>query len=191
MSLAIDDLMHEHDAILSSFRILDGMSRALAAGQPIAASDAVELLGFLREFGDSCHHGKEEGFLFPAMVHAGLPSESGPVAVMLHDHTQGRAWLQAMEQALGPEFRPDAFLTALRGYVTLMRSHIAKENNVLFPMAENLLDAETLQTLFDQFEEHEARVIGPGRHQQLHALLESLIARYPAAAHSQHSHGVH
>ena len=41
MSLAIDDLMHEHDAILSSFRILDGMSRALAAGQPIAASDAV------------------------------------------------------------------------------------------------------------------------------------------------------
>lgn len=187
MSLAIDDLMHEHDAILSSFRILDGMSRALAAGQPIAASDAVELLGFLREFGDSCHHGKEEGFLFPAMVHAGLPSESGPIAVMLHDHTQGRAWMQAMEDALAPAFNPDAFVSALHSYVLLMCSHIAKENNVLFPMAENILEADQLQTLFDQFEAHEAQVIGAGRHEELHALLEQLLARYPAPA-AAHAH---
>ena len=121
------------------------------------------------------------------MVDAGLPQQSGPIAVMLHDHTQGRAWMQAMEDALAPAFNPDAFVSALHSYVLLMRSHIAKENNVLFPMAENILEADQLQTLFDQFEAHEAQVIGAGRHEELHALLEQLLARYPAPA-AAHAH---
>ncbi|MFZ1363301.1 MAG: hemerythrin domain-containing protein [Brachymonas denitrificans] len=187
MSLAIDDLMHEHDAILASFQLLDGMSHTLAVGKQISADDAAQFVAFLREFGDKCHHGKEEGFLFPAMIEAGLPQQSGPIAVMLHDHTQGRAWMQAMEDALAPAFNPDAFVSALHSYVLLMRSHIAKENNVLFPMAENILEADQLQTLFDQFEAHEAQVIGAGRHEELHALLEQLLARYPAPA-AAHAH---
>ena len=41
--------------------------------------------------------------------------------------------------------------------------------------------------LLDQFEAHEAQVIGAGRHEELHALLEQLLARYPAPA-AAHAH---
>ena len=38
---------------------------------------------------------------------------------------------------------------------------------MLFPMAERLLSQEQLDALFEAFEQHEAQVIGPGRHEQL------------------------
>ena len=184
---ATDDLRAEHEGILRMLGVMRAISTRIEAGGTVPAAELTGILDFLKIFADKCHHGKEEGFLFPAMIEAGLPQQSGPIAVMLHDHTQGRAWMQAMEDALAPAFNPDAFVSALHSYVLLMRSHIAKENNVLFPMAENILEADQLQTLFDQFEAHEAQVIGAGRHEELHALLEQLLARYPAPA-AAHAH---
>ena len=36
----------------------------------------------------------------------------------------------------------------MRGYIVLLRNHIAKENNVLFRMADNVLSEEEQQELF-------------------------------------------
>ena len=57
-------------------------------------------IGFLKEFADKCHHGKEEGLLFPAMVAAGIPDKGGPIGVMLAEHTQGRQFIRDMEESL-------------------------------------------------------------------------------------------
>jgi hemerythrin-like domain-containing protein len=65
MSKAIDDLMHEHEAILSGLGILDAMVGQLGQKSPPSAEDLSSFLGFLKEFADKCHHGKEEGILFP------------------------------------------------------------------------------------------------------------------------------
>lgn len=65
MSRAIDDLMNEHDAILSALKILRAIAQRVAAGQPTEAEDIAAFIGFLKEFADKCHHGKEEGILFP------------------------------------------------------------------------------------------------------------------------------
>lgn len=77
MSTAIEALRHEHDAILFALKILDSMGRRAAVGDTIDRSDVNEFLGFLREFADKCHHGKEEGLLFPALIDAGLPCQGG------------------------------------------------------------------------------------------------------------------
>ena len=53
---------------------------------------------------------------------------------------------------------------------------------VLFPMAEQALSAAQLDALFDAFEAHEATVMGPGRHAQLHAFLGDMKAKYLGAA---------
>lgn len=60
----------------------------------------------------------------------------------------------------------------------LLQAHIEKENSVLFPMAEKVLSATQLGELYESFENHEATVVGPGRHEQLHALLKGLMAKY-------------
>lgn len=180
MSRAIDDLLHEHDAILFALGILDDMEQRVSSGQPTSTEDIAAFLGFLKEFADKCHHGKEEGFLFPALTAAGISLQGGPVGVMLHEHAQGREAIAQMEVSLHPTLDPARFSSAARGYADMLRAHIDKENNILFPMAEKALSARQLDELFDQFEGHEENVIGAGRHEELHGRLKGLHNKYAA-----------
>ena len=41
---------------------------------------------FTQNFTDVCHHGKEEEALFPALEKAGMPTNMGPIHMMLLDH---------------------------------------------------------------------------------------------------------
>lgn len=178
MTKAIEELRHDHDAILSSLSILDSMVGKL--GKPNAPSaDALKsYIGFLKEFADKCHHGKEEGILFPALTEAGLPSQGGPVGVMLHEHVEGRELIRQMEKAVNGKVDAVAFAGAARGYAELLRAHIAKENDVLFPMAEQMLAADQMAQIKARFVEHEETVIGHGRHEELHRLLKELKQKY-------------
>ena len=54
-------------------------------------------------------------------------------------------------------------------YRDLLRSHRAKKNNVLFMMADKLLDDKKQDELYERFEIHEETVIGHGVHEELHS----------------------
>jgi hemerythrin-like domain-containing protein len=181
MSKAIEDLRHEHEAILSALTILDGITARLEKGTAVEADDLLGFIGFLTEFADKCHHGKEEGILFPALAKAGIPQKGGPIGMMLAEHAQGRELIRTMKGAVGktPEF--PKFAQAAAEYSNLLRNHIRKENTALFSAAENVLTASQLEKIFESFEEHEEKVIGHGRHEQLHELLKGLRSKYTAA----------
>ncbi len=179
MSKAIDDLKHEHEAILSALQILETIGARMASGKTVDKRDIHGFIGFLKEFADKCHHGKEEGILFPALTKAGIPEKGGPVGVMLQEHAQGRKLIKDMEDAMAKTTDPSKFTGASREYSALLRAHIQKENNVLFPTAERALTPSQLDGLYDAFEEHEEKVIGQGRHEELHAMLTDLKKRYP------------
>lgn len=180
MSKAIDELKHDHDAILSALKILDTMVGRLGKAGAPSADDLQSFIGFLKEFADKCHHGKEEGILFPALTDAGMPKQGGPVSVMLSEHVEGRTLIQEMEKALSGTVDAKAFAEAAREYADLLRAHIAKENDVLFPAAERLLASPELQRIHGKFQEHEETVIGHGRHEELHRMLKELKQKYPA-----------
>lgn len=177
VSQAIDVLRHEHDAILMALKILDQISDAARQGNATSA-DVMRFLGFLGEFADTCHHGKEEGLLFPAMIAAGLPADGGPISVMLSDHAQGRMLVAAMASATEPVMSPTAFAQAATAYADHMRAHIEKENTVLFPMADRIIASDVLDGLVSAFESHEENVMGSGRHEQLHDTLKELKVKY-------------
>jgi hemerythrin-like domain-containing protein len=178
MSRAIEDLLQDHAAILSALNLLAQINRKLATAGPVDPGDLSAFVGFLKEFADTCHHGKEEGLLFPAMAEAGVPQAGGPLGVMLYEHEQGRRWIAAMSAAIEPQLDATAFIRAAEGYTELLQAHIGKENQVLFPIAERVLSPERLESLYQAFEDHESKVIGQGRHQELHELLESLNKKY-------------
>lgn len=177
MSAAIEVLRHEHDAILVALQVLDRLADQAEQGSA-ASDDIADFIGFLREFADTCHHGKEEGLLFPAMIAAGLPETGGPIPVMLQDHAQGRDLVAAMGRASAPLLDAESFARAARAYSEHLRAHIRKENEVLFPMAEQIVPTDILARLHGEFEQHEERVMGHGRHEQLHAMLKDLKARH-------------
>jgi len=179
MSKAIDDLKNEHDAILSAIQILERMIAGIEKAPSVNTKDMQDFIGFLKEFADKCHHGKEEGLLFPALIQAGLPEKGGPIGVMLADHAQGRQFIRDMEESLTPELDRVKLAQAAGGYAALLRNHIQKENTLLFPMSEKMLTETQLEQLYEGFEEHEEKVIGQGRHEELHAMLKSLQEKYP------------
>ena len=178
MSEAIEDLKHEHEAIISSLGILDQIAAGIGKGLKPDKSDLGNFIRFLKEFADKCHHGKEEGILYPALIQAGMPEKGGPIEVMLTEHTQGRNFIKAMEHAIaiGPDHK--AFADAATKYSSLLVNHIQKENNVLFPMAERTFDKKRLEQIYRAFEEHEEKVIGHGRHEELHQMLKELKIKY-------------
>jgi len=179
------ELSQEHQAILEMIRILDKMAERLEAGTSVDAKDLEDAVEFIRVFADKCHHAKEEGHLFPEMERAGIPRGRGPIAVMLAEHDQGRKHVAAMAAALrgagkGHKKAKAAFAAAARGYGEILTRHIFKEDRILFPMADNKLSPDQQASLEECFAEVEKTVVGEGRHEELHRLLERLAAAYPA-----------
>ena len=177
MSQAIDDLRHDHEAILSAWDILD---RIEAAGRQGTASsgDITSFISFLKEFVDKCHHGKEEGMLFPDLAQAGASEQESSVPALLSEHEEGRALIRTMEEASHPVLQPEPFSAAAKAYSHHLRAHIEKENGILFPAAEQALGEGELESLRRAFDRHEDEVIGHGRHEELHRMLHELRAKY-------------
>jgi len=180
---ATEILIREHELILRGVAVLERMARRASAGQDVPAGDARSLVEFIRKFADACHHAKEEGVLFPAMIEAGIPAQGGPVAVMLGEHDQGRAAVKAMDEAIAgfgsDPAAPGAFASAAFAYATLLTNHIFKENNVLFRMADQVIPASKDAEMVAAYDEHEARVTGPGEHERFHATIGALEQAYP------------
>ena len=148
---ATSRLREEHGHILAVADALASLVGAADAGRWDVDGFA-DCVTFIRLFADACHHGKEEDLLFPELVAAGLPREQGPIAVMLHEHQQGRALARHMAGALdaaraGDEAARATLRHAAVGYVNLIRAHIQKEDNVLFAMADQTVRGPACRSL--------------------------------------------
>jgi hemerythrin-like domain-containing protein len=159
----VDDLSAEHRVIETILAALEREAKALADGAGLRTGWLREAVSVLREFADLCHHGKEEELLFPELIRSGLPADSGPVAVMKHEHVEGRALLQRLDEAVARGDRGETG-NAIGAYVWLLRQHIWKEDNVLFPHARQTLPADVVAQLRSRFDAFEREFIGEGRH---------------------------
>jgi hemerythrin-like domain-containing protein len=136
MTRSATEILHdEHRLILRVLLSLEAAAERLGGGGALPEGLWAGLIGWLRDFADRNHHAKEEGALFPAMIKAGVPARGGPIDVMLEEHAEGRALLRLMETG-----EPDERAGAARRYVGLLRGHIDKENEILFPLADAVLD---------------------------------------------------
>jgi len=176
-------LKEEHGGVRIMLGILDKVSGRLGAGQPVPTGDLDRILEFLKVFVDRCHHAKEEEFLFPALVRAGVPGEGGPVAVMLSEHEKGREYVRGMADAAAGAGRGDRgaakrFVHNARGYRELLLPHIWKEDEVLFPLADETLDEATDRRLVEEFDKVEEERVGHGKHEEFHRLMDELGKAY-------------
>ncbi len=167
----ITQLRAEHDVILRALAVLERLAERLEQGQAVEPAALSGLGEFFTTFVDRCHHTKEERYLFPMLEQHGVPREGGPLGVMLHEHEQGRAYVQAITS---PGEGNGRLAGTIRGYAAMLRSHIEKENQVLFRMAEQVLPEEAQRELAQCFETMEHADIGEGTHERLMADLERL-----------------
>ena len=181
MRRATEILRNEHDAILRMLDATEEVAQRLGRRERVEPQVLANLMEFFRLFADHCHHGKEEDLLFPLLEKKGMPRGGGPIGVMLMEHDHGRGFIRQMALEAEPHAGGNAdagvrWAAAAIQYVGLLREHIAKENQVLFVMAERMLSNTEQLELAEAFEKVEIEKMGAGTHERLHAMMEKLLA---------------
>ena len=175
-----DVLKHEHKIVLAVLEGAEREAQHIQATGKVDTDKVAKVVDFLRNFVDKCHHSKEEKRLFPKLQERGMPGDTGPIAVMMHEHALGRNEVAAIADALGRFTGGDTgaappLAEHLLAYAALLCGHIDKENNVLFAMADELLTPADQDQLYAAFEAIEAEEIGEGVHEQYHQFAHELM----------------
>lgn len=157
--MLIEALLEEHEEISRFSEQLEQRCIALMEENEFDIQAFRADIEFIRTYADERHHKKEEVLLFQAML-----DELGEAAVppvkngMLVEHNMGRMYVMQLESAVEtyanartPANKLDILAQAM-GYVHLIRRHIYKENNALYPFAQRALSPETMQKLDAQYE---------------------------------------
>ena len=172
-------LTDEHRVIERVLNVLEAGVAKAERGESVRPGMFLEAVDFIKEFADGSHHHKEEGVLFEAMAAAGVPREAGPIAVMMAEHEQARAYTRAICEAAERWERGDTaaipqLATAARGYAALLRQHIAKEDQILFPMAEQAIPRGKHDSVIEAFDRVEPNEVRASVHAKYVALAETL-----------------
>jgi hemerythrin-like domain-containing protein len=154
MKTATKSLEDDHVHIL---RLIDVMEHIAGLEKP-EVSHLEAIISLIRNYADGLHHAREEKIFFPFLEGRGFSSQQGPVAVMLHEHVLGRDYVRAMAENIelfknGNSGALVEIVNNMKGYAGLLRNHIAKENNILFKMADRVLSEEDHKLLLTRFSE--------------------------------------
>ncbi len=184
MQTATKNLEDDHVQIL---RLTDIMEAMLSLSHP-DPGDLEKVVFLIRNYADGFHHEKEEQLLFPKLGEKGFRTDQGPVAVMLHEHVQGREFVKGMAEAIalyriGQMDALGKVYRNMEGYVNLLRSHIGKENQVLFRMADQMLTPAEQEELLAAFAKVAAQASPERTTTAFLALLDELEHKVNMASH--------
>ena len=172
--------------ILSVTAVLERVVADHARGRSAGIEVLEGCVSFIRLFADLCHHGKEETLLFPALSRSGLPLDDGPIAVMLEEHERGRALVREMADSLtGHPAGADRFMDAADEYVALIRDHIAKEDAVLFDLADQLVSGAAVDDLVEGYAGVDLELFEGRSKVELETMAGELVAGLHALERSQ------
>lgn len=137
----------EHQAVLKQLEVFENA---------LQNSDEEGIRGTLRFFDERIvlHRRKEEEVLFPVVGgHIGL--EHGPIPCMLDEHQMEKQRIEQIREALNrwPDSHAKEGIRAA-GYaiLDLLRAHISKEDNILFPLSEEVMTPEEKVDVHQRFE---------------------------------------
>ncbi len=110
------------------------------------------VLGFIKGYADKFHHAKEEDILFKEFNRR---AEEGtvhcnPVGQMLFEHNLGREGVGKMESGL-KEKDKNKLKAGAREYIDLIKEHIFKEDNILYPMADEAFSDQVKEEMLQKF----------------------------------------
>ncbi|MCC6729757.1 MAG: hemerythrin domain-containing protein [Chthonomonadales bacterium] len=156
MSRPTDLLEREHHYIQKVVGVLALMADRLEAG---AEADVTTLEGaadFLRGYADLAHHGKEEVLLFPLLIEKGVGPRGCPIGALNAEHVEGREKVAHLAEAVtayaaGRPGAREPLIAVLRDLAEFYPSHIWKEDYLLFPMTNKLLEDTEQAVLMEAF----------------------------------------
>lgn len=169
-------LTEEHQNILKVIESLKKECQAIETGQIIDKDFFKTAIDFIRNYADKFHHAKEEDILFKAMCSDSVVLHCNPIDQMLHEHDLGRNFVKNLEAGL-EEDDQEKILENARGYAWLLADHIFKEDNILYPMASDVLPTDLQNKLAEEFLLAEKEKFQPGVKEKYLAIVKEFEAR--------------
>ena len=139
-----DHYGHDHDRLDNLLEQFEHRNET----DPAAAST------FLAEFksGLERHIGWEEEILFPIFENKTGMREVGPTAVMRWEHTQIKDFLLKIHGRLAQQQR--ALKEDVQALKDLLQMHNHKEENILYPAVDSMLEPENRARIFAEMEKY-------------------------------------
>lgn len=170
-------LSAEHQHILKVIGFLTKESERLAAGASLDKDFFNKVLDFIRGYADQFHHLKEEEILFAELNKEATAMPCNPISQMLYEHELGRGFVKGLAEGLAENNQAKVIENA-RGYADLLQEHIFKEDNILYPMADQALSQEVQQTMLEKFQEAEQEKFGPSGGEKYLAMIKELEGKF-------------
>lgn len=150
-------LSDEHQTIIKVIDTALQECEAIKNGKTLDAGFFKKVIDFIKNYADKFHHAKEEDILFKAMLENVDCLHCNPIPVMLHEHQAGREFVKGIESGLANS-NTEQVLENTKGYGYLLRDHIYKDDNVLYPMAEEALSDEQKAEVNRKYQEIELQL---------------------------------
>jgi len=143
-------LSEEHQHILKLVELLE--KECSNPAKEVSDSFFLRVIQFIKKYADQFHHRKEEDILFVELNQKAETMHCNPTYQMLHEHDLGRQMVREMEEGIKTKDK-GRVLNGAKGYSQLIKEHIYKEDNILYPMAEETLGEKEKKELSQRFME--------------------------------------
>lgn len=142
------------------------------------------MLFYVDEFPEQRHHRKESELLFPKL-RARTPMARDQLDRLDADHAHGERAIRTLEHALtayemmGDSRRP-AFEAAVQRYLDFYLTHMRLEEEVILPLAQQVLTEEDWAELDEAFEANRDPLTGHAPEDEYRALFSRIVNTVPA-----------
>lgn len=147
-------LTEDHKLICRALDVLAQMSERTSRKGSFDVADAQDLLDFLKQFADRHHQGKEEGVFFPSLLRDRNQRNYPSLCTLVFEHNRERSLVEGLEEALRTR-KPKDFIFYADRLVEVLRTHVRKEEDELFTLADSTLDSTQDERVALEMRNHE------------------------------------
>lgn len=172
-SVPMKKLVDEHTLIKRLIALIPCLVETLDVNTDEGRKLVTDSIEFIRSYADSFHHAKEENILFKY-----FDEDSEIIQSMHEDHQNARNHVKAILE--GVENRDnEGVVEHLQGYQDLLKDHIKKENEILYPWMDRSMTPDQLEEMNSSFIDV-AQEFGnaPNRYRELVERLEERFKLY-------------
>ncbi|SCY34463.1 hemerythrin domain-containing protein [Alkaliphilus peptidifermentans] len=138
-------LVDEHIVIKELLKLIPDVCNYIVHSQSIDRNMMADIIDFIRSYADGFHHAKEEDILFP-YANRGVDI----IEAMEMDHIEGRGYVASMIKGIKANDK-NLLIESLKNYGTLLQEHIKKEDEILYPWLDRILNDEIIDEMNQRF----------------------------------------
>jgi len=179
-----ENLIKEHEEINELLDIMSKIALKIKSKDVFYPTDVEEIIDYLIIIIDKSHHGKEDEVFYPELISSGIPKETAPLSIINYEHTLAHRYLKDISSCvvnckIGNDFSGELLADSLTNYVVVIKNHIQREEEIIFPIANEVLSSEKQNEISQRFEDIEQKNISLSFFDRFNKLLKKLKVKYP------------